>query len=152
MHPCFPEYIVEIILVNIIRKFAGTPCQPFVSRCPSMADRAVVYSEHACDQRCAGRQAWRIRAVIIIEPDAFSRNPVNIRSRVAVIAVAAHMVRPERININEQYSQIAALPFMVKCLYQFIIKIGKGTGTMPKSEGILARYLSLCQKFKNKVK
>ena len=56
------------------------------------------------DQRSSGRQAGSIGAVVLIEAYAFSGDAVDIRCGVPTIAIAAHVVGSQSVDIEDNYS------------------------------------------------
>ena len=64
-------------------------------------------------QRSPGRQAGRIRTVILIKPHALFCDGIQIGGCVAVIAVATQMIRALSIKVQKQNSHILFLRFGV---------------------------------------
>ena len=104
VHAGAAENAVEAVVVDDIGEVARGTGEPAVCRRAAVAHRAVADAEHAADERRARRQAGRVRAVILVEADALGADAVHVRGRVAAVAVAAHMVGPQRIDVDKQDS------------------------------------------------
>ncbi len=65
-----------------------------------MVDGPIVYSELAGDEGTARRQAGRIRDIDILEAKSFARHEIDRRACVAVIAVAAEVISPLRVDVD----------------------------------------------------
>ena len=96
------ENVVEIAVVYKVGETPVIARKPAVRGGAAMSHSAVMNAEHTADQGSPGGQARRIGAVVLIKTDTVPADPVHIGGGVAVVAVAAHMVRPQGVDIDEQ--------------------------------------------------
>ena len=126
VHAGAAENAVEAVVVHNIGEVTRGAGEPAVRRRAAVTHGAVVDAEHAADERGAGGQAGRVRAVILVEADALGADAVHIRGRIAAVAVAAHMVGPQRVDVDEQNSHgCVSSPFCFRFHFNTLHAAGK---------------------------
>jgi hypothetical protein len=71
----------------------------------AVADDAGVDAEAAGQERGAAGQAGRVGRVAALEADSLGRDPVDVGARVAVMAVAAQVIGPQRVDVDVEHPQ-----------------------------------------------
>ena len=110
VHPRPAELHEQAVLRHVVREMPCGPLQPHVRRGPSVPHHSVMYAVQAADHGGPGGQTGGIGTVIVVKPHAFFRNLVHHGRGVPSVPVAAHVIRPQRINVEHQYSHFS-LPF-----------------------------------------
>lgn len=98
----FCKDIMEISLVHNVGEITPRTGQAAVRGGAPMAYRAVADAEHAADQGSPGGKAGGVRAVILVKADALRADLVHVGGGIPVVAVAAHMVRPQGVDVDKQ--------------------------------------------------
>ena len=111
MHSGSSKLHEQSVLRHVIRKASGGSLQTHIRSCASMPYDPVMNSILSADHGCSGRKARCIRAVIVIEPHSLLCNFIHYRRGISAIAITAHMIRPQRINVKQQYSHLCVAPF-----------------------------------------
>ena len=106
VHPRLAEDVVEAVVVHNVGEIPWAACQPAVSGGAAVAHRPVVDAEHPADQRGPGGQAGCVRAVVLVKADALPADLVHVGGGVAAVAVAAHVVRPQGVDVYKQNPHI----------------------------------------------
>lgn len=106
----FFKDIMEISLVHNVGEITPRTGQAAVRGGAPMAYRAVADAEHAADQGSPGGKAGGIRAVILVKADALRADLVHVGGGIPVVAVAAHMVRPQGVDVDKQNAH-KTIPF-----------------------------------------
>ena len=101
MHSGSSKLHEQSVLRHVIRKASGGSLQTHIRSCTAMPYNSVMNSILSADHGCSGRKARCIRAVIIIEPHSLLCNFIHYRCGISAIAITAHMIRPQRINVKQ---------------------------------------------------
>ena len=131
MHARPAELHEQTVFRHLIRKSPVPPLKPHVRRRSPMAYDAVVNPVLSADHGRPGWQARGVGAIIIVKSDTFPCNIVHYRRGIPSIAVTAHMIRPQCVNIEHKYSHPSIpLPLLISAVCIKLLHFPCCPGTM----------------------